>query len=246
MPVQAALAEVVVLVEHADLGVGEVLLEVLAEDLALDRVVGLPPVRHGLGAAVVPARAARRDEQVRDLGRVEEADDLGVGRRAQALEDPEHLVLQHQLVYDVDGVGGVVGVVLDDQVQLAPVHPAVGVHVIEERLRGRSDLAVARRHRPRQRLMGPKGDAVGSDSRSARPSAARRTAAHGRHGHACGHRSGDQPPAFDSSHLHSSSTRGDLPPAPEAGVNRLLGPTGRARDNSIRFPSCVSNTKVMA
>ena len=44
-PGQAALAEVVVLIEHADLLAGEVLLEVLAEDLALDRVVRLPAER---------------------------------------------------------------------------------------------------------------------------------------------------------------------------------------------------------
>ena len=42
---EPALAEVVVLVEHADLLAGEMLLDVLAEDLALDRVVRLPAER---------------------------------------------------------------------------------------------------------------------------------------------------------------------------------------------------------
>ena len=160
---QAALAEVVVLVEHADLGVGEVLLEVLAEDLALDRVVGLPAERLGLGGAVVPARAAGGHEHVGHLGGVEVTDDLGVRRRAETLEDAEHLVLQHELVHHVDGVGGVVGVVLDDQVDLAPEHAAVGVDVVEERLGGGSDLAVARRRRPRQRLMGAERDTGAGD-----------------------------------------------------------------------------------
>src|SRR5581483_2095378 len=90
---QAALPEVVILAEHADLLAGEVLLEVLAEDLALDRVVGLPAERVRLTRALVPARAAGGDEDVRNPRGVEEADDLGVGGRAETLEDPEHVAL---------------------------------------------------------------------------------------------------------------------------------------------------------
>ena len=156
---EAALSEVVVLVEDADLLAGEVLLEVLAEDLALDRVVGLPPERVRLGRAVVPARAAGGDEDVGDLGGVEERHDLGVRWRAESLVDAEHVALEHQLVDDVDGVGRVVGVVLDDQVDLPPEYAAVGVHVVEERLRGRGDLAVPGRRRAGQRLMRAERDA---------------------------------------------------------------------------------------
>ena len=99
------------------------------------------------------------DEQVGNPGRVQEADDLGVGRRAEPLEDPEHVVLEDQLVDDVDRDGRVVGVVLDDQVDLAPVHATVGVDVVEERLGGGRDLAVARRGRTGERLMRPERDA---------------------------------------------------------------------------------------
>jgi thiamine monophosphate synthase len=45
-----------------------------------------------------------------------------------------HIVLQDELVDDVDRIGRVVCVVLDDQVDLAAEHPAVGVHVVEIRL----------------------------------------------------------------------------------------------------------------
>ncbi len=165
MPVEAALAEVVVLVEHADLLAGEVLLEVLAEDLALDRVVRLPAERVRLGRAVVPAGATGGDEDVGHLLGVQEPDDLGVGGRAEPFEDPEHLALEDQLVDDVDRVGRVVGVVLDDQVDLSSEHAAVRVHVVEERLRRRGDLVVARRGRSRQRLMGAERDAGCRDAR---------------------------------------------------------------------------------
>src|ERR1700733_8071375 len=99
-PGESALPEVVVLVEDADLLTGEGLLDVLAEDLALDRVVGLPAERVRLRRPVVPAWAARRDEQVGDARRVQEAYDFGVGRRAEPFEDPEHVALEHQLVDD--------------------------------------------------------------------------------------------------------------------------------------------------
>ena len=57
---------------------------------------------------------------------------VGVPRAADHRED---LVLQHQLVGDVAGVGGVVPVVLDHVLDLAAVDPAVGVDVLELRLR---------------------------------------------------------------------------------------------------------------
>ena len=116
-------------------------------------VVGLPAERVRLLAAVVPAGAAGRDEQVRHLRRVQVVHHLAVRRRAQAAPDREDLVLQHELLDDAHGLGRVVAVVLVDQVDLAAVHAAVCVHVVEVRLRRRRDLAVARRGRAGQRLV---------------------------------------------------------------------------------------------
>ena len=75
-------------------------------------------------------------------------------------------------MHDVDGVRRVVGVVLDDQVDLAPEHAAVRVDVVEERLRGGSDLAIAGRRRPGQRLMGAERDAGRCHPRSGAAAAA--------------------------------------------------------------------------
>src|SRR5204863_9271856 len=129
---EAALPEVVVLVEDADLLAREVLLDVVAEDLALDLVARLPAERVRMRLGVVPARAPRRDEQVRDLRRVEVVDDLRVRGRAEPVEDPEDLVLQDELARDADRLGRVVAVVLVGVVDLAAVDAALGVDIREE------------------------------------------------------------------------------------------------------------------
>ena len=138
------LAEVVVLQEEADLGVGHVLGDVLADDLALDLVVGLPAEGHRPGLGVVaPAERAGGDEEVRHLLVVEEVDDRAVGGGAEGADGREDLVLEHQLVGQAAGLGRVVAVVLDGEVDLAAVDPAGGVDEVEVGLRAGRDLAVA-------------------------------------------------------------------------------------------------------
>ena len=145
-------AEVVVLVEVRDLLAGEVLRDVVAEDLALDHVVRLPAERVRVRLGLVPAAASGRDEQVRHALAVQEVDDLGVGRRAERTHHREHLVLQDELLGQRDGLRRVVRVVEVLERDLAPVDAAVGVDVVEERLGRRGDLAVAGRGRTGQRL----------------------------------------------------------------------------------------------
>ena len=105
----------------------------------------------GYLSRLVPAAAAGRDEQVRHPVGLEEVEHAGVRRRAQAVEDREDLVLQHQLADHLLGVGRVVAVVHDLVGDLAAVHAAVGVDVVEVRLGGRRDLRVAGRGRAGQR-----------------------------------------------------------------------------------------------
>src|SRR3954453_16836974 len=173
----AVLAEVVVLVEVRDLLAGEVLLDVVAQDLALDRVVGLPAERVGVLGGVVPAQAPGGDEEVRHLLLVEEVDDLLMSRRAERVEDGEDLVGQDQLLGLRDRLARVVAVVdvlVDD---LATVDAPVGVDEVDVGLRRRRDLAVARRGNAGQRLRAADGDARLRDAGRAAAAAAPATAA---------------------------------------------------------------------
>src|SRR4029077_2922348 len=66
----AVKAELVVLVKIPDLLATEVLIDVLAEDLALDGVVGLKAEGVGVLRDVVPAVAAAGNEQIRHVFRI--------------------------------------------------------------------------------------------------------------------------------------------------------------------------------
>jgi hypothetical protein len=89
----AVLAEVVVLEEQTDLGVRELLGDVLTDDLPLALVVGLPAERVRVGLRVVaPQQGAGGDEQVGHALAVEEVHDRAVRRRPQAAADREDLV----------------------------------------------------------------------------------------------------------------------------------------------------------
>jgi hypothetical protein len=94
---QAVPAEVVVLAEEADLLAGVRLLDVGRQDLALDRVVRVEAERARILVRLVPAAAAAGHEEVRHPVGLEEVEHAGVRRGAQAVQDREHLVLQHEL-----------------------------------------------------------------------------------------------------------------------------------------------------
>ena len=161
----AVLAELVVLVEEADLLALEVVLHVLAEDLALADVVELPAEGLGQLGRVVPALAARGDEHVRHLLAVQERRYGQVGRRAQAVEDRVDVVLEHQLADHARGhrrVVLVVEVLVDD---LAAVDAAVRVEVLEVGVGGGRDLVVARCGDAGQRLVAAEGDGARRDAR---------------------------------------------------------------------------------
>ncbi len=127
----AALAEVIVLVEVADLHAREGVVDVLAGDLAFDDVVGL--VTEGVRPlrGLVPAVTARSHEEVGDLLRGQVVDDRGVRRRAEAVEDGEDLVLEHELAHDGRCGLRVVAVVIREVLDRPAVHAAVVVHPLE-------------------------------------------------------------------------------------------------------------------
>ena len=165
---EQVLAELVVLVEDADLLALEVLLHVVAEDLAFPDVVKLPAERVRQLGRVVPALAAGRHEHVGHLLRVQVRGDGQVGRRAEAVEDRVHLVLEDQLVHHVRGHRGVVLVVQVLVGDLPAEDAAVRVDVLEVRVRGRRDLGVAGRGRPGERLVAADQDRRRGDPRRGR------------------------------------------------------------------------------
>src|SRR5690606_40941236 len=125
------LAEVVVLVEDGDLGVGLLLLEVGGVDAGLGDVVGLPadgPRVLGVGA---PLGCAGGDEHLRNLALVGVVPGGGGGGGAERLEEREHLLLLDQAAGLLDGLGRLVAVVADDDLDLAAVDAALlVVHVV--------------------------------------------------------------------------------------------------------------------
>src|SRR5262249_5618409 len=117
---------------------------------------------------VVPAVAAGGDEQVRHLAGVEVLDHGQVRRCAQAVEDPEHAVLEHELVHHGGRLGRVVTVIEERVLDLAPVDAAVRVDVLEIRVRCRGDLAVPGGGRPGQGLVAADENLGAGDTRGRR------------------------------------------------------------------------------
>ena len=123
--VQVVLAEVVVLIEDADLGVRMFFQDVLAVDASLDEVVGVEAHRPGKILRIGELRRAGRGEQLRHLLGVEIFLHRRVRGRAEELEGEQHFVALDQLAHLLDRLGRRVGVVILDQVDLAAVHAAL-------------------------------------------------------------------------------------------------------------------------
>ena len=136
------LAEVVVLIEHRHLGVRLLLQQILGIDPRLVLVVGLPSHGPGEVLRIVPLRRAGGDEQLRDLLGVQILLDCRVGRRAQRIEHQQHLVALDQLAGVLNRFGRAVGVVVGDEVHLAPVDAALLVDHLEVGRFGLADDAV--------------------------------------------------------------------------------------------------------
>ena len=122
---------VVVLIQDADLSVGDVLEDVRRVDPALGLVVGLEAHRPREVLRVVPLGGAGGHEEVRHLLLVDVLVDGGIGRRAERLEQRGDLVLLDQLAHHLDGLGWRIGVVVGDEGDLPAVDATLVVDLLE-------------------------------------------------------------------------------------------------------------------
>ncbi len=112
-------------------------------DSALRLVVRLPPHGPGEVLRVVPLGGAGGHEEVRHLGLVHVLVYGGIGGRAEGLEEGRHLVLLHELPDHLHRLGRRIGIVVRDEVDLAPVDAAIVVDLLEVGGEGLADGSVA-------------------------------------------------------------------------------------------------------
>ncbi|MNZ90010.1 hypothetical protein D3C78_1089590 [compost metagenome] len=150
---EQVLAEVIVLVEHGDLGLGQALLDVAAVEPAFGDVAGHE--RHGPGRAlgIVEPIRAHAQQDLRHLPGVHVALDGRVGRRAQVAVDRQHFVLLDQPAHGLGGARRRVLVVIGDQLDLAPAdaaalveHGEIGLVDLAQNAVGRARPAVGHGH----------------------------------------------------------------------------------------------------
>ncbi len=142
---EVVLAVVVVLHQHADLGVLDVGQRVLGIDHALGVVIGLEAHRPRELLGLAPLRRAGRHVEMRHLLLVDVFVDRRVGRCAQRVEQAEHLVLLDELARHLDRLGRRVAVIERDEVDLAAVDAAGVVDHLPEDLVSLADHAIGRR-----------------------------------------------------------------------------------------------------
>ncbi len=148
---EQVLAVVVVLEEHGDLRVRLRLQDVPRVDLALADVARQEADRVRVALVVAAERRrARAREELRHLRRVQERAHRQVVLGPERVEDREHAVLLDELTSRLHGLRGVVLVVDVLVGDLALVHAAARVHVLEVRLGAAADRRV-RRGDPRER-----------------------------------------------------------------------------------------------
>ena len=123
------LAEVVVLHQHRDLGIGLGGHDVARIKLPFGLIGRLPAHGPGEGLGVAEARGAGVDEELRNLLAVEVALHRHVLRGAERSEHQQHLILLDQLARLFHRHRRVVGIVGRDEVDLAPVDAAAGVEL---------------------------------------------------------------------------------------------------------------------
>ena len=142
---ELVLAGVVVLPEHRDLAVREIVQDVFGVDAPLALVVGLKAHGPGEVLGIAEFGAAGGDEQLRHFLGVHVFHDRRIGRRAERLEDQQDLVALHQLARLLDRLRRAVGVVIGDEIDLAAVDAALGVDHVEIGFFGLADHAIGRR-----------------------------------------------------------------------------------------------------
>ena len=157
------LAEVVVLEEDADLRPLARLGEIAPVDGALADVALEEAHRPRVARRLRRRLRTVADEELRHLALVQVRLDRLVVRGADGVEDREDLVLLDEPPRLLDGLHGVVGVVVEAVVDLPPVHAALRVHVGEVRLRARADRA-ERRGLARERNGAADHDLLRSDA----------------------------------------------------------------------------------
>ena len=151
-------AEVIVLDDEADLLSGEVLLDVVTHDLCFHRIGGEEREESRVLPLISESAETCIDEERRYATRTETdlAVDSEVVRGTERSDDREDLVAQDQLIRLDDCLLWQVAVIFDDQLDLSTIDTAIGVDVVEVRLRCWRDLGVARscdtghRHRDSQ------------------------------------------------------------------------------------------------
>ena len=114
-------------------------------DLRFGLVIRLPAHGPREVLRVVPLGRAGCHVQLRHLAQVHVLVDGGIRRRAERLEQEQHLVLLDQLARHLDRLGRAVAVVVADEGQLAAVDAALIVHHPEIGVDGLADRAVRRR-----------------------------------------------------------------------------------------------------
>ena len=127
-PFYIILAEIVVLVQHTDFGVQLVLEDVGGIVAAVALIIRLPADRPWEVFGVVPFGGASGNDQLRHLVLVHVVPDCRIGRRPERAGDQQHTILLDQPPHLLDGFWWAIGVIIWDEDDLAPVHPAL-VHL---------------------------------------------------------------------------------------------------------------------
>ena len=99
--------------------------DVFRVDVAFRLVVGVESDRPREVLRIGEARGTCRCQQLRHLLLVEIFLDRGIWRRADDLEGGQHLVAFDQLAHLLDGLRRAIGVVVLDEIDLAPADPAL-------------------------------------------------------------------------------------------------------------------------
>ena len=141
---QHILAGVVVLVEHGDLRVGPRLQDVPGQDAPFVGVQGQPAHAPGeLSRIIQPRGGAGRNEELRYFGVVEIAARRQPSGRAYLRREKSHLIALHQAARLLQGFRRAVAIVGQHQLELAPIHAALGVDQVKPCRHGLADDAIA-------------------------------------------------------------------------------------------------------
>ena len=138
---EVVLAEVVVLIEHADFCVRAGLQQMADVARGAGLLAGQERHRPRKVFRIAPLHAGRGDEELRHFFRVQVFHCSRVWRRAEGTEQQQDLIGFDQLARLLDGLGRTVAVIERKQFDLAPVDPAPGIDHLEISGLGPADRA---------------------------------------------------------------------------------------------------------